>query len=206
MSLKAKNSPFLVAFLLLQMVGYLWVTNLAEQDALTKAATDADWAATGFYGAIASLAVLVTTGFFSESMKARFVFWRWDDPLPGCRAFTDHAGADGSRIDTASLERKHGKLPAAPQDQNKLWYRIYLQHGDNVAVKQSHGRYLLLREATIIALLTLVAVALSVPFIASTLPTWYGLGLVAQYVVLARAATNSGIRFVSNVLALESKG
>lgn len=205
MSLKAKNSPLLVAFLVLQLGVYLWVTQLVGKDELTKAATDGNWAVTTFYGAIASLAALVTAAFLSEPMKASLVFWRLDDPLPGCRAFTEHASADASRIDTATLERKHGKLPLDPYSQNKLWYRIYLQHGGNVAIKQSHGRYLLLREATVISLLTLVAVALSVPFIPSTLPAWYVLGLAVQYVVLARAAANAGVRFVINVLALESQ-
>ena len=51
--------------------------------------------------------------------KARLVFWRWRDPLPGSRAFTKYAQQD-VRVDLAALTSKFGALPTSPRDQNAL--------------------------------------------------------------------------------------
>jgi hypothetical protein len=52
--------------------------------------------------------------------KARIVFLRWHDPLPGSEAFTKHGPSD-ARVDMGALERAVGPLPTAPREQNALW-------------------------------------------------------------------------------------
>src|SRR5690606_30613875 len=55
--------------------------------------------------------------------KARIVFLRWRDPLPGCRAFSHYASRD-PRIDMKAVRAKWSPLPKGAQQQNALWYRI----------------------------------------------------------------------------------
>ena len=51
----------------------------------------------------------VVNGLLSADAKARIVFWRWSNPLPGSEAFSRHASRD-PRIDIAALEEKNGGL------------------------------------------------------------------------------------------------
>jgi hypothetical protein len=204
MSLKARNTPYLTAFVVLQIGVILWTTNLVGREVLLQSASELTWTETSFWGALAGIAALVMTELLSEQAKARAVFWRWNDPLPGCRAFTQHAKAAANRIDLDKLERKHGPIPDDPHGQNQLWYRIYRQHSDKLPIRQSHARYLLLRDATVISALTMVVAAFALAFVDTALPAWYGPLFAVQYVLLARAAASAGIRFVNNVLAEEA--
>src|SRR5579872_1673202 len=58
---------------------------------------------------------------FSAQAKARIVFMRWRDPLPGSEAFTKYARMD-PRVDVQALERLIGQLPTTPAEQNATWY------------------------------------------------------------------------------------
>ena len=58
--------------------------------------------------------VLVEQG--SPDFKARMVFLRWTDPLPGSRAFT-HIGPRDPRVDMKALSRKVKPLPVSAADQ-----------------------------------------------------------------------------------------
>jgi len=77
----------------------------------------------------------------SAEAKARIVFLRWRDPLPGSEAFTKHALSD-PRIDMAALKATLGPLPVAPREQNALWYKLYKTVGSEPAVSQVHRAFL----------------------------------------------------------------
>jgi hypothetical protein len=137
--------------------------------------------------------------------KARLVFWRWRDPLPGCEAFTRWIKAD-PRIDAAALERKFGPFPTVPAEQNARWYGMYQSVADHPAVSHTHRLFLLGRDYAAIA--ALIAASLGpagfwiVPSTSTALI--YEVLLLAQYLFARQAARNSGIEFVCTVLALKS--
>lgn len=151
------------------------------------------------------IATIVLTGVLSDTMKARLVFWRWRNPLPGCRAFTVLMKTD-PRIDVSALKMKHGDLPRAAQAQNSLWYRLYLEHGETLVVSEAHRIYLLTRDmATLsVAFLVVFSVAIVMDSGGWRLATSYIGLLLLQYVFIAAAARNYGNRFVLNVLTEES--
>jgi hypothetical protein len=143
----------------------------------------------------------------SPNAKAQIIFARWNNPLPGSRAFTKHAATD-PRIDVASLERAHGPLPTDPEQQNRLWYRLYKTVEDHPSVLQVHGEFLFARDYACLALMMAIALGavgfIQIPSI-STAWTYLGL-LVLQFVLTWRAARAHGLRLVTTVLALKSSG
>lgn len=151
---------------------------------------------------------LVLTGIvnaqLSADAKARVVFLRWRDPLPGCEAFTRHAHSD-HRVDLNALQRQHGPLPTDPRQQNVLWYKLYKSVDSEPAVIQAHRAFLFTRDYTCIALMMLVVLGgIGLWQISSTKGALlYIGGLALQSALAGRAARNHGRRFVSTVLALK---
>jgi len=151
-------------------------------------------------------AVVITsiiTAQFDSVTKARLVFWRWTDPMPGNRAFSELALAD-HRIDVARLTRKLGTLPTTPREQNSQWYRLYVVRQNDPTVEHVHRDYIFTRDYTAIsAMMLLIGAALGLWLIGRN---WfyvaYMIGLALQYLVVRRAAKRYGERFVTTVLAL----
>jgi hypothetical protein len=152
------------------------------------------------------LAVVVTTianGLMPSAMKERLVFLRWDEVLPGHRAFSVYAKSD-PRIDYTRLRRACGnKVPIEPKDQNSLWYRFYLEVQDVPAVLQVHRDYLLLRDYTGLSALFLIGFGIAALCLVEP---WKACGiyvgvLLLQLIVVRHAAATYGIRFVCTVLA-----
>lgn len=143
----------------------------------------------------------------SADAKARLVFWRWTDPLPGSRAFSLYARKD-ARVDMAAIEGKYGPLPHEPKEQNTLWYRLYKSLETDQAVEQAHREFLFARDYASISFLVFVALGILGLFqFPTTAALLAYLGLVgAQYVLACRAAQNNGQRFVTTVLALKGAG
>lgn len=151
------------------------------------------------------LAAVVLNGLLGDLAKARLVFWRWQNPLPGCRAFSELMGTD-PRIDAAALRAKHGKLPHEPKTQNTLWYQLYKKHTESVTVIEAHRAYLLTRDMTALSAVFVVLFSMGV-LIASVgwkMTAVYSAALIAQYLTLSTSARNYGRRFVLNVLTEES--
>jgi hypothetical protein len=152
------------------------------------------------------LALVITTvlnGVISAETKARLVFLRWHDVLPGHRAFSIYAMSD-PRVDRAALIKLHGgPLPVNPVEQNQAWYRIYKAVENAPAVRQVHRDFLLLRDYTALStLLILIYGTLALYVIRSKeVAAMYLVFLVLQYAVVRHAASNYGIRFVTTVLA-----
>jgi hypothetical protein len=151
-------------------------------------------------------ALIVTTvanGLLSAETKARLVFLRWRQALPGHRAFSEIAASD-PRIDIAKLRKACGnKFPEDPVEQNRVWYRLYKAVEGNPSVLQVQRDFLLMRDYAGLAALFVVvfgAVALI------EVPSWrvsfaYCLFLVAQWALVRQAASTYGNRFVTTVLA-----
>lgn len=205
-SLKDQNRwPFLLVVLANVAVFYLVV----KTGALT--AHGVDELVKNWKSALPSGATFVLTSvlneFLSTSAKARIVFWRWKDPLPGSQAFTKYAQVD-PRVDIAELSAKFGPLPTKPHDQNALWYKLYKSVGGDAAVQEIHRNFLFTRDyATASLLLLLVLGGLGFWLIPSVLTaSLYCLAMLAQYLLTRQAAKNHGVRFVTTVLAIKSAG
>jgi hypothetical protein len=152
------------------------------------------------------VAILVSTvlnGVLSAETKARLVFLRWRNALPGHRAFSEHAQSD-PRID---LDALRGFLapafPIDPADQNRAWYRLYKTVEKEPAVDQVHRDFLLLRDYTGLSVLFIIFNGLVGLYAVSSLKVLgiYFLILVAQYAVVRQAASHYGVRLVTTVLA-----
>jgi hypothetical protein len=202
MSLKTANSPALYLLML---------TNLALLYAFIEGlgftSTGLNAAATSLKSVIPAGIGLVLVGLLNAQvpaeLKARLVFMRWKHPLPGSRAFSQHARADG-RVDLAALERQYGKLPRGPREQNALWYRLFKSVDSEPAVTQAHRAFLFCRDYACLTLLMMAilggAAIVQVPTITGRL-LFIGI-LAVQFLLAMSAARNHGERLVTTVLAL----
>ena len=209
-SLKQKNQPQLVTFVLVNVVGLGAIAlGLPHLLTLVEGLTKGNWAILGKMIAIPAVITLVT-GILGWAMpnsgEEVLVFWRTGKHcLPSSRAFTV-LGPSDPRVDMQRLTLKHGPLPTSAPEQTVLWYRMYRSHADDVSIEDAHGAYLRFREMTTLALALLLTCLMSF--------AWFhvpgrrlALGsilLVVEYLFLMLAARNAAMHFVSNVLALES--
>lgn len=174
----------------------------------TDALFSADWAAlfASMKEGIPASFLLILSGIanaqLSRDMKARIVFFRWDDPMPGSRAFSHYIHAD-SRIDPVALERKLGQFPSDPKKQNSLWYKLYQSVEANPAVQQAHREYLFTRDYNSLSLLMIVILGgagfIQIPSVETA--GLYAVLLVAQFWFTGQAARDHGKSFVTTVLA-----
>lgn len=140
---------------------------------------------------------------FSSNAKARLVFWRWENPLPGCEAFSKH-GPEDPRVDMAKLEKAHGKpLPQAPDEQNRAWYAMLKRVEGEHAVSETYRHFLFLRAYTAFsAIFFVVGTVLTICFTPSDKVVLIYIGiLLTQFLIVRYAARNQGVRFVKTVLA-----
>ena len=152
---------------------------------------------------LALIVATALTGLLSSEAKARLVFLRWHNVLPGHRAFTVHAVRD-PRIDVGALEKIHGAaFPVDPVEQNRAWYRIYKTMENDTAVRQVHRDFLLLRDYTSLCAVFFVLYGAAGLFVIPSIKVGliYLLVLAVQFVFVRQAASNYGTRMVTTVLA-----
>lgn len=152
---------------------------------------------------IALIAATVLNGLLSANTKATLVFLRWQNALPGHRAFSQYAKSD-PRIDLDALGQLHGSpLPNDPVEQNRVWFRMYKTVENTPAVLQVHRDFLLLRDYTGLAVLFVVFFGAVGVYAIETSKTagLYLVLLVIQYLFVRQAASNYGIRMVTTVLS-----
>jgi hypothetical protein len=209
-SLKQKNQPQLVTFVLVNVIGLgaiaLGITHLL---AVVEGLTKGNFALLGKLIAVPAVLTLIT-GILGWAMpntgEEALVFWKvGKDCLPSSRAFTV-LGPQDARVDMQRLALKHGPLPTLPAEQTALWYRMYRSYANDVSIEDAHGAYLRFREMTTLALALLLSclaifIWLHVPGKALALAC---LVLAIEYLFLMFAARNAAVHFVTNVLALES--
>lgn len=203
-SLKDQNIPRLLAVVVANLTIFLAILKAdllltADYQSLAKGLDDLIPAAL----AVALLTVL--NGLFSPLTKARLVFWRWTNPLPGCRAFSEHVWRD-PRIDIVSLAQKIGEFPEDEFKQNVTWYGLYRTVKSDPAITHTHRDFLFTQDYAGLAALSLVVLGgLAVYQINDwnrTLP--YIAFMAAQYLIVRHVAKNHGHRFVRTVLAVKA--
>jgi len=200
-SLKDRNLRALYSLLALNIAAFYVIAHL---DAISAG----DWPklASGWMAALPAGVGVALTGLLnslaSSDTKARLVFWRWHNPLPGSEAFTRHGPKD-HRVDMAALAAKHGPLPTDPKAQNVLWYRLFKSVSTEPSVEQAHRQFLLARDFAFMALVMVVMLGTAAAFFIRPISTTeiYILLLVIQWAIATRAANVGGHRFVTNVLA-----
>jgi hypothetical protein len=203
LSLKAKNSPIIVLFLvwccaiyILFLVGYknFW----KEFSALFTELNEKN----GIFLTLSPLLCFILTGLLSAKIKAILVFWRLSNPLPGSRAFTKLAPKD-CRIDINDLKWRIGGFPQEPETQNSHWYKLYRQVDDRLTVTSAHQSFLLARDLASISFLFLILTPWPIYFYnqgsIKVLGMYIGI-FFALYVILCLVAQNHANRFVCNVL------
>lgn len=203
-NLKAKNTSQLWIFLLSNLViicsiffpmYYAEIINEFHVNLLFK----------GLGATMAPLFLFLLNGLLSSDQKAVLVYWKLKDPLPGSEAFSRLSKKD-SRIDRKKLEEIYGKLPKSPSEQNKLWYKIYRKNAIDVVISESHRSFLLARDLASLCFIFIVFLGLPTLIIANwPLNFYYFSFLVVQYFIVVIGAQNRGRRFVTNVLAVESR-
>ncbi|HVE23097.1 MAG TPA: hypothetical protein VNC39_14090 [Acidocella sp.] len=154
----------------------------------------------------AFIVTTVANGLLSADVKARLVFLRWTQALPGHRAFSKHAPAD-PRIDLDCLKKSLGnKLPEGPEAENKLWYRIFKEEEAAPEIQHIHREFLLMRDYAGFSALFLGGLGVaSFVFVKS----WeavltYCVALLLQFIIVRHVAATYGARFVCTVLAVKS--
>jgi hypothetical protein len=202
----SKNAPYLWGFIGINLAVFLSLFVTRDFDGssvehLWKSVTAKD----GIIAVCIPILTIVLNGFLDHNTKARLVFWRWRNPLPGCRVFSELIKKD-PRVDVQALKKKHGRFPRNPQAQNALWYHWYKTHNHRAEVSEAGRIYLLTRDMTTVsaAFVSLFSIGLVIDSVSWKLLTLYTAILVAQYLILATASRNYGVRFVLNVLAEES--
>jgi hypothetical protein len=152
------------------------------------------------------LALIVTSianGLLNAAMKARLVFLRWNNALPGHRAFSAYGPAD-PRVDMAQLKKVlANKLPSTPPEENRVWYRLYKEIETDLAVAQIHREFLFTRDYTAFAFLFLAGFGPAALFMIQSLHValLYCAGLLVQFLIVRHVSATYGIRFVTTVLA-----
>lgn len=148
---------------------------------------------------------IVINGQLSPHIKAILVFWRLQDPLPGCRAFSHFMEKD-LRIDPTLIKSKYSNLPTVPSEQNRLWYKIYKKHEDKLSVENSQKNFLLARDLTALSFLFSIIFSISGYFVidSAKVKLFYFASLFLMFLLTSGAARNYGICFVNNVLAEET--
>lgn len=138
--------------------------------------------------------------------KARIVFLRWKNALPGSRAFSEFMD-DDPRISPEELTKLVSPLPSSPKDQNRLWYKWYQDVSAIPSTNQANREYLFTRDWATISVLFILFLG---PLGWNQMPqltflAYFGI-LLAQFILVRNAAKNHGERLVCTVLALKSVG
>jgi hypothetical protein len=203
-NLKAKNTPQLWILLsanILIIAGVIFPTYFKE---LTNE-FDIIFILKGLGASIAPLLLFLFNGLISSDQKAVLVFWKLKNPLPGSEAFSKLSKKD-TRIDMRKLREIYGTLPKNPSEQNKLWYKIYKKNSLDIVISESHRAFLLARDLTSLCFLFVVFIGIPVIILSNwPISIYYFTFLVIQYLIVVIGAQNRGRRFVTNVLAAETK-
>lgn len=155
-----------------------------------------------FLAAASALFVLMMNAQASDVLKARVVFLRWRDPLPGGEAFSRWMLVQRD-IDPLAVQAAVGILPKARAEQNRAWRQLYRSMETHPAVADASRDHLLARDATCLGLVFSIVFGTILWFNPSAIEMKVAYTTTAAgFTVLTwRAARLSGIRLVRLVLA-----
>jgi hypothetical protein len=201
-SLKSRNLAWLVATLILDCIVILLLAFHTEVEDMTPSRLAV---IRGSLTSLLPIPALIISSLITANIKSVLVFWRIKYPLPGSRAFSVHAQTD-HRIDLVKLRKHVGEFPVDQREQNAKWYSLYKQIDSDPLIKYCHKNYLLFRDIAAMSLLLVLIVPAVMYFNDVTLSRILICGglFLGQYLVVAFAARNTGVRLVQNVLALHA--
>lgn len=202
LSLKSINKPLLTLVVVANVVVYYVILTFGF-DLQNMTSLFAEYESF-VPSALVALIVGILNAQLDHTWKARLVFWKWRNPLPGSRAFSKIMYSD-PRIDPEALRTHVDPLPDRHVDQNRLWFKWYQEYKNEAAVEQVHREYLFTRDWTgLVALFVISLGPLALWQMDSKTAGIFVLLLALQYLLVRRAAKNHGERFVASVLAVKS--
>lgn len=178
-SLKNRYKKHLIVFLIINIAVYMAVSiggNLAD----VTSTVDILMSEKGVFILLAPIIILILNGIVSAEWKARLVFLKYSNPLPGSEAFSKYMN-DDPRINIDNIKNRWGTLPVEPADQNRLWYKMYRSVDTDVRVHEAHYDWLFTRDLTSLAIIFLTVLPILGLFVISSLKI-YGIYLLALLV------------------------
>ena len=203
LSLKTQNLPLIGIYIIFNIAIFLTLLNTGSidinsiQDYFEQLSIK-----DGVFFSVLTLIIIVFGGIFSNKVKEIIVFWKLENRLPGCRAFSKYVQED-SRIDINNIQIKFGEIPTLPDEQNRYWYKIF-KSIDDKSINKTHKDFLLCRELAVMTLLMMFLAALIFWFHGVAPALFYFCFLLFEYLIIRFCAKNSAERLVVNSLALGS--
>lgn len=154
---------------------------------------------------IIPVVVLLVVNVLPHTVKSALVYWKPLGWLPGSESFTKYAPND-PRISMNALTANVGELPTDPQEQNAKWYSLYKMVESQPEIEEAQKNFLMYRDMAVLSLPFIALAPFTLYFSGATSTAlWFASGLFAvQFLLTALSARWSGIRFVTNVLAVHS--
>jgi len=201
-SLKSLNMKWLVMLAVLDLFVVLF---FVAPEVIRDATFNQIVVMRGLATAVLPVVVLLLTGVLSHDAKASLVYWKTENAMPGCQAFTKYGPAD-QRIDMIALKKNVGEIPTEPSEQNKKWFKLYKMVDGDAVVVEAHKMYLLFRDMAAMSLPLIGLVPLGLYFVGVSIATlWIAVAFfVLQFLLSVAGARNSGRRFVCNVMSIHS--
>lgn len=207
-SLKTLNMPSILPITFFNSgLLYLFYQGVEiDTQAVTSLLTN--WKLSGFALAISTSVIGALSLVLPRQVKDALVYLRWPNAAPGHRAFSIYAERD-IRVDydslKASIPELKNPLSLTPAIENKVWYRLFKNHEKDQAVSQAHRAWLLFRDLTSISYLFLATfIFVGLCFRPEVNWTLYMAIVSLELLVFWRAAWNSGVQLICNVLAIAS--
>lgn len=153
--------------------------------------------------------ILLLLSILPSAFKGHLAHFKLKNPLPATRAFSSLL--NDNRIDVKSLRGKLGNFPRKPEEQNRVWYKLFQEVKSSPEVLAAHKRYILFRDLAVLHGIFLMAWGLCILISG----VWLGilqyelLVLFAVNIVLYSlfviSSNNCGNRFAATALAVAAK-
>ena len=201
-----RNRPSLWTFVAVNIAAFWGIVVWGADFSAIETAWASLSAKDGVAVMLAPVVVFVFNGLLPADAKARIVYLRWRNPLPGCRAFSVHLPAE-VRADPQRLAERWGPFPTDAASQNQLWYDILKSVESELEVREAYRDSLLSRDLAAFAFLFLLLLGCAsvLSGAAWAVKGVYLACLLAQCVGTVAAARNYGVRFVRTTLAVGSR-
>jgi hypothetical protein len=200
-SFKVKNLPMIAGYIF----GNLWILYLIIWGHAPDLRWTGDLSKVIPAGVASTIVAVALTELIGGDWKARLVFRKWTNPLPGSEAFTEY-GPNDARVDMDVLKKRFGALPKENAEQNRLWYKILKLNETRPSVAYAHQYWLLMRDLASITPFLIVATGIAA-YVKDVPPKGWGVAvamLIAELLLAIGSACSLGEDLVRNVLAEES--
>lgn len=196
-SIKAINRKYLVCYIVVNILVFCYFIKL--EITIPSIIDPKNMIFIGLYAV-----AIILEGIISSDFKAILIFFRFKNPLPGSRSFSEIVPKD-SRIDINILKSKYFPLglPTEPEEQNKEWYKIYKQFSSLSTVFEAQKYFLLTRDLVVLSLILIpISIVGYIIFGIEVSSILIHLSFLVIVIILGIiACRNYGDRFVANVLA-----